>query len=268
MSINYYGLSCDPFLKQPAQPVAPYISNDIRIMQDRLQYLSTIRGIGVFTAPPGMGKTYALKEFQNRLNQNLFQVVYLSLTTISIAEFYRQLCHALKLEASFHKATMFRDVHDYIYYLYKDKKQPLILILDEAQHLKPEVLNDLKILMNFEYDSLSCFTLILSGEPRLLTNLSRAANEALRQRITVHYEFQGLSDGEIRDYISHKLRSVGGSDTIITPDAITAIHGACYGNPRLIDNLMSIALLIGEQKKEPVINAEIIMQAVNEISLL
>lgn len=72
-------------------------------------------------------------------------------------------------------------------------------MIDETQYLNSHVLDDLKLLINFEYDSLNCFTLILSGEPRLNITLSKAVNEALRQRITVHYEFQGLDPDEVPD---------------------------------------------------------------------
>jgi hypothetical protein len=156
---------------------------------------------------------------------------------------------------------------DRILYLFKEKKQPLILAIDEAQYLGNAVLKDLKMLMNFSYDSMNCFTLILSGEPYLNNTLEKSIHEALRQRITVHYAFQGLNPDEIVAYIHHKLRLAGGADTLIGEDALSALSGYCHGNPRIIDNVMSDALILGAQLGRTSIDAEVILAAVNEQAL-
>jgi len=75
-------------------------------MLSRLEYLKTVRGIGVFTARPGMGKTYALRCFMNGLNPNQYQTAYISLSTISVTEFYREFCTLLGLEGSGNKTDV------------------------------------------------------------------------------------------------------------------------------------------------------------------
>ena len=152
-------------------------------------------------------------------------------------------------------------------YLYKEKKQPLIVVIDEAQYLANAVLKDLKMLMNFDYDSFNCFALILSGEPYLNNTLEKPVHEALRQRITVHYAFKGLQPNEIPSYIRHKLRLAGGADTMIGEDAISAITGYCHGSPRIIDNVMSDALIYGAQLGRSCIDSEVILTAINEQAL-
>lgn len=263
---SFYGLSCNPFDKQTQRATDSFQSNDFKVMQDRLEYLVDIRGIGVFTAPPGMGKTYAIRSFERSLNKNLYQTEYICLATVSVPEFYAQFCAILGIEPTYRKSTMFKRIQEQIYYNYKERRKPLILVIDEAQYLNSSILDDLKILMNFDYDSLNCFTLILSGEPRLNITLSKATNEALRQRITVHYEFQGLDPGEVARYISHKLKLAGGSDSILTPDALSAVVGASNGNPRILDNIMTTALMLGAQLKKNTIDADVIMAAVNELA--
>lgn len=111
------------------------------------------------------------------------------------------------------------------------------------------ILNDIKMLMimNFSCDSVNCFTLILCGEPYLNNTLRKPVHEALRQRITVHYNFTGLSDAEVAAYIRHKIACAGGADSIIDPAALSAVHSHSQGNPRVIDNLMTEALLLGQQ---------------------
>ena len=111
--------------------------------------------------------------------------------------------------------------------------------------------------MNFRFDSLNCFTLILSGEPVLNHTLERPIHEALRQRISVHYNFQGLSADETTEYIKHKIRIAGGAESIISDDALNTVANFCKGNPRIVDNVMSTALKAGAQMEKTTIDAEV-----------
>lgn len=264
---TFYGLSMDPFAKGALPTKDAFQSNDLKALLNRLRYLVNVRGVGVFTASPGMGKSYGIRCFQKELNENLYKVVYLCLTTISVAEFYKQICDSLGLDVRGGKTVMFKTIQEQIYYLYKEKRQPLVLILDEAQYLSPGILRDLKMLMNFEYDSLNCFTLILSAEPYFNKTLEKPVNEALRQRIVVHYNFGGLDPNELNAYVIHKIKFAGGSESIIGADALSALNGYCGGNARTVDNVMSTALTLGAQLEHQTIDAEIIMAAINEITL-
>ena len=208
---SYYGLSFNPFDKQNAREKDRFLSKDISEMTSRLDYLKDTRGIGLFTARPGMGKSFALRCFAKSLNPNLYHMEYICLSTVSVMEFYRQLCSVLGVEPRGGKPGMFRAIQEQILYLYQDKKQPLLLAVDEAQYLSTGILEDIKMLMNYGYDSLNCFTLILCGEPHLNSTLRKPVHEALRQRLTVHYNFSGLSDSEVAQYVLHKIACAGGS---------------------------------------------------------
>ena len=153
---------------------------------------------------------------------------------------------------------MFRSIQERLYYLYKEKRQPFICILDEAQYLNSNILRDLKMLMNQKYDSVNCFSLILSGEPYLNHILEKQVNEALRQRIVVHYNFHGLTDQEVPDYIRKK---------IIDTAAISSVHSYSQGNTRLIDNVMTDAMTIGSQMEKKVIDADVMLAAINNQTL-
>jgi type II secretory pathway predicted ATPase ExeA len=264
---SFYGLSHNPFDKQLLKESDSFLSGDHKSMMGRLNYLKDIRGIGIFTAIPGMGKSYALRCFAKSLGENLYQMEYICLSTISVSEFYKQFCHALGLESKGGKTAMFKSIQERIYYLYKEKRKPLIVAIDEAQYLNAGILKDLKMLMNHGYDSLNCFTLILAGEPHLNHTLEKPIHEALRQRITVHYNYTGLDDTEISDYISHKLTIAGSSKTIIDDAAISAVHSYSRGNPRLIDNVMTYALSLGTQMNKQTIDAEVMMAAIDGQSL-
>ena len=92
-------------------------------------------------------------------------------------------------------------------------------------------------------------------------------HEALRQRITVHYNYQGLSDEESIAYIAHKLECAGSSKAIIDEAAMHAVAGHAHGNPRMIDNIMSDAITIGAQIPKTTIDTEVILAAVNNQNL-
>ena len=263
MFTDYYALAFNPFDKQSLREKDCYQSTDFREMASRLNYTLGIRGIAVFTADPGKGKTVALRCFARGLNPSLCRMEYICLTTVGVLDFYRLLCTAVGVEPKGSKPSMFRAVRDQLYYLYREKRQPLCLAVDECQYLPQSVLDDLKILMNQDYDSINCFTLILCGEPHFNRTISKPVNEALRQRVVAHYDFAGLSGDETRQYIHHKISSAGGAQSIINEAAISAVDGYAHGTMRLIDNVMTDALIIGEQQGKQVIDADVILASVN-----
>ena len=260
---SFYGLTFNPFDKQQLEEKDCFRSKDFMEMNVRLNHLKNIRGIGVFTALPGMGKSYALRCFAKSLNPNQYHMEYMCLSTISVADFYKQFCSILGVSDKGGKPAMFKAIQEQITYLYRDKHQPLLLAIDEAQYLSNGILNDIKMLMNYGYDSLNCFTLILCGESHLNDILRKPIHEALRQRITIHYNYEGLDDHEVSEYILHKLNCAGALHSIISEAALGTIHEYSRSNPRLIDNLMTDALTIDAQQERQNIDDEIIFTTVN-----
>jgi type II secretory pathway predicted ATPase ExeA len=254
----FYGLSKNPFDKQSLAENDAFMSKDHREMTSRLLYLNNIRGVGVFTSPPGFGKTYALRCFAKTIDRNLNDIVYLCLATVKLTEFYRQFCSALGIDPPHGKAAMFRDIQERLHHLCKEKKRPLILIFDEAHELCSSILKDIKMIMNSEFDSLNCFTLVLAGEPHLNNILQKPIHEALRQRIVIHYNFSGLSDDETEQYLRHKLRIAGATDSILGNGTLPAIIGYAHGCSRLIDNLMIEALNLGAQQQKSSLDTDTI----------
>jgi len=265
---GFYGFSKNPFDKQQVHPKEAFVSRDHREMLGRLNYLRDIRGIGVFTAEPGQGKTFALRCFDKSLDSNLHSLKYVCLSTVSTLEFYRQFCVVLGLEPLFRKHDMFKAIRDRLYYLFKDKRRPLLLALDEAHELGPEILKDLKMLTNHDFDSLNCFTMVLVGEPRLNHILEKPVHEALRQRIVIHYNFEGLSDSEVNDYILHKFAVAGAAGSILGEGTLPAIVSHCHGVPRLVDSLMTEALTLGAQLGKLTLDTEVLMAAINSLALV
>lgn len=113
--------------------------------------------------------------------------------------------------------------------------------------------------MNYGYDSLNCFTLVLCGESHLNNILSKPVRETLKQRITVHYNYSGLKDSKVATYILHKIEYAGTSRAIIEKVTLSAIHSYTQKNPRLIDNFMTYAIAFGSQLGKHTLEAEVIL---------
>lgn len=186
----------------------------------RLKYLVQTKGIGLFTGTPGLGKTFAIKYFSNSLNSGLYKIAYICLSTITVREFYVSLCLALGLEPKIKKVDMYNQIQERIKYLVTEKKITPIIILDEAQYLKTDIFNDLKILLNFDMDSKDYAVLIIVGQPILNDILSRNIHEALRQRILVNYNFLGMDNAECKEYILDRFKLSGISSNSIEESAI------------------------------------------------
>jgi type II secretory pathway predicted ATPase ExeA len=147
-----FGLIYNPFEKENAIRYV-HQTDDYKDAINRLDYCVKSKEIGLFTGSPGKGKTYCVRKFANSLNPNLYKIVYVNSSTLTIQEFYRAICYGLGIEPPHKKVDMFKAIQETITSLSKVKKTPLLLIIDEAQYLIAEMLNDLPLLLNFDYDS-------------------------------------------------------------------------------------------------------------------
>ncbi|WP_231968907.1 ATP-binding protein [Thermoanaerobacterium sp. RBIITD] len=143
------------------------------------------------TNAPGSGKSYTLKCFVNSLNPNMYKVVYIPISTLTVMDFYRYLSDGLGLIPKHRKCDMFRQIQDVIL-SYHSKNITPVIIVDEAQFISNSILDDLRIIFNFDMDTKNYALLILSGQTQLIIQLNRQAHEALRQRIVLNYSFKGF----------------------------------------------------------------------------
>lgn len=265
MFLTYYNLTHNPFDKSAPVKDA-FLSGDHKEMESRLGFLKDARGFGLFTAPAGSGKTFALRCFKESLNPNLYECRYICLSTVSIQEFYRQFCSGLGLEPCSRKSEMFRLIQEHLYYLRKEKHRTMLIFLDECQYLSPSILRDLAMLMNSDYDSFSAFALALVGLPYFNSVLLKPPHEPLRQRIVVHYNYSGLSHGETEEYVLSRIEAAGAARSIIDDAALNAIAGSCQGNARIINSLMTNALMLGAQMGKSSIDTDTILAAGNAMA--
>jgi len=264
---TYWELQLNPFSKDVSMQHY-FESEDFNQATARLGHLKEIKGIGLFTGHPGTGKTSTIKKFMDSLNPSLFKCVYLPLSTVTVMEFYRSIAFGIGIPPSFKKIDMFNSIQERIVSLSKDKRITTVIAMDEGQYLHTKILNDLKILLNFDMDSKNYAAVILSGLPTLSNSLAGQTHEALTQRIVINYTFSGLSKTELGDYILTRLKAGGVHTNMFSPSAMEAIWGCSSGCPRLVNNLAEKCLLLGFQKNVKTIDNEIVMLANNEISLM
>lgn len=259
----YYGLEFNPFEK--GQPDIPVDTSDYQEAMGRLDYLKGVRGIGLFTGRSGTGKSFIMKKFSETLNPGLYKVIYMPMSTLSTIEFYRELSHQLGLEIYHKKIDNFRNIQARIKKMVDEKRIVPVIILDEGQFLKTEILNDLIMLLNFNFDSNSYVILILTGTPVLNHTVNRAVHEALRQRIVIQYETTGINEKDIENYIKIKLKKAGRNEPLVMPEALTALSNACQGSSRKLNNLMTHCLIVGAAANRMMIDNDTVMEAADEI---
>ncbi len=262
----FYSMTMNPFEKGiPAEHI--FESYDYKQFVSRMEYFKNSKGFALTYGEPGSGKTTSIRAFTAKLNPQLFKVVYLPLSTVTVQDFYRHLAVGLGLEPRFRKVDIFHQVQEFIANAYHQKKLTTFVIIDEAQFVQHAILNDLRLLFNFQMDSKNYAMVLLSGQPVFLHQLSLQINEPLRQRITISYGFRGLSKEETAEYLAALLKVAGVSEPLFTPDAVEAIVSFSNGLPRKINNLAEKALLVGFQEKVRAIGAQIIQAAQEDTAI-
>lgn len=260
-----YGLEFNPFLKNSRDI---YIeTEETKEVRFRLDYLAQTKGFGLLTGAPGLGKTTAVRSFAASLNTANFRVVYTALSTLTVQGFYRHLVVSLGSDPCYHKTDNFRLIQSAINRLAIEKRITPVFIIDEANYLNTAVLNDLKLLFNFEMDSRNRAAVLLTGQPQLNSILSLNAHEALRQRLIMNYSMEGLSRDEGRSYIAGKLNGAGCRQKVFDEAAIEAVLNAANGIPRVINRLCDSCLLISHTGGMGTVTAEAAMKAINDVQL-
>ncbi len=242
-------------------------TNECRETLFRLDYLAKTKGFGLLTGGAGRGKTTVIRTWAAGLNPSLYKVIYTSLSTLTANDFYRNLAQELGAQPSFRKPDNFRTIQEEIARLSLEKRKTPIIIIDEANYINNTILNDLKILFNFEMDSRDRAAILLAGLPKLNSTLRLAIHEPLYQRLVMNYNLEGLSKEEGRSYIHEKLKGAGCNQTVFHEAALEAILNAADGTPRIINKLCNASLLIGDSSKSEIVTADIAMQAINDCEL-
>jgi len=141
-----------------------------------------------------------------------------------------------------------------------------VLIVDEAHHLRNEVLEDLRLLTNYQMDAENRLCLLLVGLTELRRRLAMAVHESLAQRIVVRHHLTGLTREELPEYLTHRLRLVGCELALFEPPAIEALFQATQGMPRKVNRLAHYALTSAALEKARSVTSEHVQAAREEIA--
>lgn len=265
--VRFYNMSRNPFSKGLPCDLA-HQTEDLRQVHARLDHLARAGGIGLITADPGMGKTFAVRTWAERLNPNTNRLVYLCLSTVTNMEFYRELCQGLGIEPCFKKTDMFRDVQACVRSLVEERRQRVTVVVDEAHYLQSSVLRDLQMIANFDMDSRDMLAIVLVGHTVLAQYLSRQPHEALRQRLVASYRMRGLDEAGTADYVRSMLLRAGADPDILDAAALASAHACAGGSVRRLNSVVTNALTIGAQQRARAIDAEMVRCAADELAIL
>ena len=266
MYLRHFALTRLPF-ETPAHTDELFESNARREAEARLQHLIELKGIGLITGEVGSGKTTVCRHVAAALHPGLYRVGYVSLTTGNVLDMYKAIAWELGLPTQRSRATAYRAIQAETTRLVCEAKQLPVLVIDEAQHLRNDVLEDLRLLCNYEMDSQNRLCLLLVGLTELRRRLAMAVHESLSQRLVVRHHLTGLDRSELDAYLTHRLRLAGCEHPLFEPPAVEALFHSARALPRLINRIAHYALTAAAVKGARTVSAEHLEHAVAELRL-
>jgi general secretion pathway protein A len=252
-SLNeFYAFHHTPFSKSiPVKDLYP--SRGHCEAQGRLAFALHNRLPTLFTGDVGTGKSTAVRAFAQTLDRNLYAVIYLSNPHLGVTTLYREILLALQVEPAFGFMRLLPQLRSTLHDLAR-KGRYVLLIVDEAHLLPPELFDQLRFLLNDEMDSASLISLVLLGQPDLAHKLRFAPYEALHQRIAVRYHLKPFDLEETAGYVKHHLRIAACQGQIFSDSFLTGVYDHTKGVARQINNLCRSALLLGATEGKQILD--------------
>ena len=266
MYLNYFALMDNPFSIAP-NPDYLYMSPRHKEALAHLTFgLRESGGFVMLTGEVGTGKTTVSRKLMQQLPENTQLAVILN-PTLSAIELLETVCDELHIEYQRQQASL-KYYTDLILSRLADNHRAgmnTILMIDEAQHLLPEVLEQLRLLTNLETNREKLLKVVLIGQPELQQLLKRNELRQLAQRITARYHLLPLNKDEVHAYISHRLGVAGGDVNIFASQAIQAIYKVTGGIPRLINLLCDRALTLAFTRQDPQVKRRVLLASAEQI---
>ncbi|PID59903.1 MAG: AAA family ATPase [Gammaproteobacteria bacterium] len=263
MYLKHFAFTHYPF-DHILEPDALFPSAEQAEAESRLRHLIELRGIGLLTGESGSGKTTLCRRLTESLHPGLYRVLYVPLSTGNVMDMYKCVAWNLGLPTERNRAAAFRAIRAELSRLLIEGKQLPLPVIDEAQYLRNDVLEDLRLPTNDEMDSENRLCMLFVGLTELRRRLQMSVHESLDQRIVVRYQLPGLAREELPDDLTHRLRQVSCELPLFEPAAIEAIHQATHGLPRRINRLAHCALVAAAAGKQHNVSAEHVQQALTE----
>ena len=268
MYTAYFGLKREPFSIAP-DPRFLYMSERHREALAHLLYgLDSGGGFVLLSGEIGAGKTTVCRCFLERMPKRC-NVAYIFNPKLTVVELLQSVCSEFRIPLPSHSAATVKDYIDPLNdFLLKTHAvgQNNVLIIDEAQNLSIDVLEQLRLLTNLETNERKLLQIILIGQPELRDMLARPELEQLAQRVTARFHLDALSEAETVQYIRHRLTVAGMRGAVpFDSEARSRIHQLARGVPRRINLLCDRALLGAYSTGQSRVNSEIVDRAADEV---
>jgi len=265
MYMEYYKLREKPF-NVTSDPNFLYMSKRHKEAFTHLIYgIKERKGFIEITGEVGTGKTTLCRALLNKLDPNT-KAAFIFNSDLSELQLLQAIVEDLGIRGGKRtKIDLFNKLNSFLIEQLRQGNN-VVLILDEAQNLKPKVLEQMRMLSNLETEKEKLFQIILVGQPELRDKLNSSNLRQLRQRIGIRYHILPLERDEVAGYINHRLYIAGSDGSVkFTDDAITKIYEYSTGIPRLINILSDKALLLGYVLETYEITSGIIEKSIEEI---
>ena len=260
---KFYSLREKPFSLLP-DPAFLYPSHQHSMALVLLDYgLSSQASFSVITGGIGTGKTTLIRHLLAQLGRNV-TVGLISNTHRSFGELLQWVLLAFNLKhTGTDKVDMYKILVDFLIGEYAGNRRA-VLIIDEAQNMAPETLEELRMLSNVNSEKDQVLQIILVGQAGLRDTLRRPDLEQFAQRIAVDYHLEPLTPGETREYIRHRLQVAGGDPDLFDEAACEAVYRYSGGTPRVINLLCDTALVYGYAEQVTRVHASLVEDVARE----
>jgi general secretion pathway protein A len=247
MYTDFYGFSEPPF-ELTANQNYLFLNGSQREALSILQYgLSSAKSLTALIGEAGTGKTTLLQAALQSDRCRGVQNVYLNNPRLCPEEFNQLLARRLNLgaEAAASKVVLLERLEKYLLER-RDAGQTVALVIDEAQSLSLEMLEEVRLLANIETPAIKLLPLVLAGQPELASRFEDPALRQLQQRVTLRAHLHPLEVADTAAYIASRITTAGGvPSNIFTLDAVRQIHSYAGGIPRMINVICDNALVAG-----------------------
>jgi general secretion pathway protein A len=265
MYTKFYGLKEQPFEITP-NPSFLYLSENHREALAHLTYaVKGRKGFTVITGEVGTGKTTLIQALLSKLNGSA-KTAYVFNPNLGTTDFLHYICEDFGLNVKKGtKGQYLSQLHNFLMGCHS-RNENVVLIIDEAQGLGPELLEEVRLLTNLETPRSKLLQVILMGQPELNDILNQRQFRQLKQRVSLRYNMRPLNKEEMNEYIKRRLRLAGASDPhFFTPKALNKIYRYSNGIPRLVNIVCDNALLTGYATDQAIIGDRIIREVTRNL---
>jgi general secretion pathway protein A len=268
MYAEFYGLKEMPFALTPDPRYLYFTPSHTEVMANLHYGIESGKGLIVVTGEVGTGKTTMLRWVMQRLDRTVL-VAYIFNPRLSVPEFYQHLAKLFDIQNWESKSDLLIELGKVL-----DSRHSrglrTVLIVDEAHGLSTSVLEEIRLLGNFESDTAKQLQIVLTGQPELRRVLNNPDLRQLKQRVALRCDVKVLPNvEETAQYINTRLKVAGATRAdIFSPGAVDYIFRCSEGIPRNINNLCDNALLNGFAAAEPIINRAAVQEVAETFDVL